>query len=155
MSFENTIQILTGLLTPVIAVLAVIIAYRQYKTAKQKLAFDLFDRRLRIYEEVRNFLLIIIRDADVEYAESTKFINSVTEAEFLFGKEVVQYLNTIYQRAIQLRSWNEKFCDYTKVQPEGYNHSEVVEEMHKELDWLINQLEPSKEIFRKYLDLSK
>ena len=155
MWFEYTLQLLTGLLTPVIAVLTVLIAWRQYKTAKQKLTFDLFDRRLRIYEDVKNYLLLIIRDGDVEFDESSQFRNSVSEAEFLFRKEVIQYIDTIYQRAIKLRDWNRQYRDYSQTKPEGYEHDRVTSGIQIESEWLAAQLELSKKIFRKYLDIAK
>ena len=155
MCFEYILHLLTGLLTPVIAILAVIIAWRQYRTAKQKLTLDLFDRRLCIYEEVQNFLLLIIRDADVEFDESRRFRNSVSAAEFLFKKEIVEYIDTIYKRAIKLKDWSRQYRDDFQVKPEGYDHAKVVEGKHIELKWLAAQLEPAKKMFKKYLDLGK
>jgi hypothetical protein len=153
MSVEYIIQISSGLLTPLIAIVAVYIAWQQSKTAKQKLTLDTYDRNLRIYEEVKKFLLIIIREGDVGFDEAIKFRSSVSEADFLFGSEIVQYIDEIYTRAINLRLWNEEYRDYTQTKPEGYDHSKVVEEKHKELVWLAAQLEPAKEKFRKYLSI--
>jgi hypothetical protein len=151
MSVEYIIQLSSGLLTPLIAIVAVYIAWQQSKTAKQKLTLDTYDRNLRIYEEVKKFLLIIIRDGDVDFDEAIKFRSSVSEADFLFGAEIVQYIDEIYKRAISLRRWNREFNN--QIKPEGYDHSKVVEKMHIELDWLTAQLEPAKEKFRKYLSI--
>ena len=56
MFVDEAIKIFSGLLTPVIAIVAVYIAWQQWQTNRQKLILDRYDRRLRIYEEVRKIL---------------------------------------------------------------------------------------------------
>lgn len=152
MSLEFVIQMLSGLLTPLIAIVAVYIAWQQWKTNERKFRFEAYERRLIIYEEVKKFLLIIIREADVEFDEAIRFRSSVSEADFLFDDpKIVGYIDEIYRRAIKLKEWNEKYSCAPK--PEGYDHAHVVDERHKELTWLAEQLEPAKERFRKYLSI--
>jgi hypothetical protein len=55
------LQILQGLLTPVIAIVALYIAWQQYKVNERKFAFDQYERRLRVYQEVRSVLLLVTR----------------------------------------------------------------------------------------------
>lgn len=153
MSLESFIQIFSGLLTPLIAIVTVYIAWQQWKTNERKFKLDVYERRLIIYEEVKKFLLIICREADVEFDEAIRFRTSVSEADFLFGSEIVQYIDEIYQRAIHLRQCNEGYRDYSQAKPEGYDHSKVVEGKHNELTWLAEQLEPAKEKFSKYLSI--
>jgi len=119
------------------------------------LNLERYDRRLRIYEEVRKILSIILRDADASTEDLLKFITSVSEADFLFGPEITEYINQIYKRGLSLWKWNQQYRDYTQEKPEGYDHKKVVEEMHKELTWLTKQFVPAKEKFKKYLDISK
>lgn len=63
MCVEQLIEIFEALLTPVIAMVATYIAWQQWKTNQQKLNLERYDRRLRVYEEVRKILSIIGRDA--------------------------------------------------------------------------------------------
>ena len=49
-----------ALLTPVIAIVATYIAWQQWKSNQLKLHLDRYDRRLRVYEEVRQILSIIV-----------------------------------------------------------------------------------------------
>jgi hypothetical protein len=46
-----------GWLTPAIAVLAVIIAWQQWRTAAQKLKMDLIEKRYRVYEAVKKVVV--------------------------------------------------------------------------------------------------
>ncbi|MEX2172196.1 MAG: hypothetical protein WD851_22945 [Pirellulales bacterium] len=151
----EVLQISQGLLTPVIAIVATYIAYQQWQTNRQKLILDRYDRRLRIYEEVRRILSIILRDANASTDDLLKFRTSVSEADFLFGPEIPEYIDEIYKRGLNLWRWNEEYRDYRQEKSPGYDHSKVVEEKHKELTWLTGQFEPAKQNFKKYLDVSK
>lgn len=152
---EPLLKVSQGLLTPLIAVLAVYIAWQQWKTNRQKLIWEQYDRRLTVYEEVRKVLSIIVRDADISTDDLMDFRTAVAEADFLFGPEIPEYIDVIYKRGVKLRYWNQQYRDYTQEKPGGYDHEKVVNEMHAELEWLTGQFEPAKEKFRKYLDVSQ
>ncbi len=155
MCMEQIIEISKALLTPVIAIVATYIAWQQWQTNRQKLNLERYDRRLHVYEEVRKILSIIVRDANASTEDLLQFRTSVSEADFLFGPEIPEYIDQIYKRGINLWRWNKEYRDYTQKKPEGYDHKKVVDEMHKELTWLAEQFDPAKEKFRKYLDISK
>jgi hypothetical protein len=152
---KQAVELFNALLTPVIAMVAVYIAWQQWQTNRQKLNLERYDRRLRVYEEVRKILSIILRDAKASTDDLLRFRTSVSEADFLFGPEVPQYIDTIYKRGLALWRWNQEYRDYTQQKPEGYDHKIVVDGMHEELTWLTEQFVPAKELFRKYLDISK
>jgi len=154
MCIEDIAKLSSALLTPLIAVVATYIAWQQWKANRQKLVMDRYDRRLRIYEEVRKILSIILRDAKASTDDLLKFRTSVSEADFLFGPEIMAYIDEIYKHGLSLWRWNQEYRDYRQETPKGYDHAKVVDEMHKELTWLTEQFEPAKEKFRKYLDIS-
>ena len=155
MCIERVIEISQALLTPLIAVVATYIAYQQWQTNKQKLMLERYDRRLKVYEEVRKILSIIIRDANASYDDLLRFRTAVSEADFLFGREIPEYIDEIYKQGINLHSWNSQYRDSNQPPREGYDHSKVVDGMHAELTWLTEQFEPAKQKFKKYLDISK
>ena len=153
---EQLIEISTALLTPFIAIVATYIMWQQWKTNQQRLNLERYDRRLHVYEEVRKILSIIQRDAKASIEDLLKFRTSVSEADFLFGPEIPAYIDEIYKRGLNLWRWNQEYRDSTQGKPpEGYDHRKVVDEKHKELEWLIEQFEPAKEKFNKYLNISK
>lgn len=114
-----------------------------------------YDRRLRVYEEVRKILSIVLRDAKASTEDLLKFRTSVSEADFLFGPAIIAYIDEIYKRGLSLWRWNQEYRDYTQEKPEGYDHKKVVDGMHGELEWLTGQFEPAKQKFKSYLDISK
>jgi hypothetical protein len=154
MPIEEILKILQGLLTPVIAIVVTYVAWQQWKTNRIKLNLDRYDRRLRVYQEVVRFIIIGIRDANYDDDELLNFIPKVSEADFLFGEEVSKYIDELHQRACNLSRWNKEYRYDSQPKPEGYNHQRVVDEMHKEIDWVSSQREPARYIFKKYLNVS-
>lgn len=116
---------------------------------------DLFDRRFHVYKEVQNIFGIVLSDANISYEKILEFRRNIPEAEFLFGDEVAAYIVEIHRRGVQLNYFRQQYRDSTQPYLEGYDHEKVVEGAHAESLWFLNQFEPSKKIFRKYLDVSR
>ncbi len=150
---NDVINILSALLTPTVAVLGLYIAWQQLQTNRQKLKSDTYERRLNIYKEVRRLFGFIVRDATVSFEDIGKFQVATAEADFLFGKEIPKLLDELRNHANKLRTWTEAYRDNTQFRPENYNHEEVVNGMHAELKWLVEQMEPTRGQFKKYLQL--
>lgn len=155
MYIAEILEVSKGLLTPLIAVVATYIAWQQWKTNEQKLVLDRYDRRLKVYEEVRKILSIILRDAKAGYEDLLEFRTAVSEADFLFGPEIPAYIDEIYKHGVQLQYWSREYRDSNQPVLEGYDHKKVVDGMHVELNWLVAQFDPAKEKFKKYLDISR
>ena len=120
------IEILKGLLTPVIAFFATYVAWQRCQTNRQKFNLERYDRLLRVYEEVRKILSIIARDAQASIDDLLKFRTSVSEADFLFGPEIPEYIDQIYMRGLTLWQCKEEY----RYKPEGYDHKKVVTKMY-------------------------
>ncbi len=153
----TAIKILQGLLTPVIALLALYIAWQQWQVNERKYQLDLYERRLHVYQEVAAFLRRVLRDFKPEIAELQSFIASTAEADFLFDPDIPAYLDEIYRRACSLRSAHNQYRDMFQPIPPGYDHQKIVDEMHEQEVWFSNQLSTgaTKEKFKKYLDVRR
>lgn len=155
MYIDEILKISQGLLTPIIAIITTYIAWQQWKLNRDKQRFERYEKRLKIYEEVVRFISIGIRNANYDNLELMMFRSKVSEADFLFGDDIVKYIEELHISAVNLHRWKSEYRDSTQIKSEGYNHEEVVENMHKELRWIASQLEPARELFKKYLDISK
>ena len=155
MSLEQLIRIASALLTPLILILATYIAWQQWKTNRQKLVMDRYERRLRVYEEVQRILRTICTDLKPSIEDLVKFRTSVSEADFLFGPEITAYINEIYKHGLNLRRWNQEYRDFTQEPPPDYDHNQVVAEICAEEKWFTEQFDPAKRKFKKYLDISR
>lgn len=151
----NIIEISKGLLTPLIAIVMTYIAWQQWKTNKQKLKLDRYDRMLLIYKEVIKLISIIIRDGDIDYIDLQYFRVAVSEADFLFKPEIGKYINDLNNKSIELRKINDKYKKSCQGKQKDYNHSEIVDNTHELLTWFSKQPLEAKSIFSKYLNIWK
>jgi hypothetical protein len=80
-------------ITAVIAALVAFIALLQWKTARDKVLLDLFDKRYAIYEDLRIVMSEYDRRGTLELEKIFgKFGRAQARAKFLFGEEVNAYL---------------------------------------------------------------
>ena len=149
------LQILQGLLTPVIGVTTLYIAWQQWKTNERRAVLDRYERRLRIYQHVVEFLRVIVRDFKVEIPGILKLSAETAEADFLFGEDIPNYLDEIYTRGVKLHAARAEYRDFRQSIPEGYDHRKVVDAITNEEKWFLGQLAIAKEKFKKYLDISR
>ncbi len=149
------LQILQALLTPVIAIVTVYIAWQQWQGNKLKLVLERYDKRLRVYENVVAVLLLVQRDFKPELGELQKFRRDTAEADFLFEPEISAYCDELFKRGVELWSAHFEYRDFTQQFPPGYDHNEVVKRMHEQEVWFTNQFGVAKQKFKKYLNVSQ
>ncbi len=141
-----------GLLTPVVAILAVLIAYQQWKTNSQKVKLDLFEKRFRVFEAVKKLVSYVISEGDAPSGEVSDFRVGCAAVGFLFGEEVKGYIDEIYERASRLRP---AVFHSGKVVDSGAERDEIVERMREQMNWFREQPEKLPRKFKRYLDLSR
>jgi len=87
---------LQALAVPVIALLAAVIGYFQWRTAQQKVVLDLFDRRMATYTALREVVAKVMASSSAATSENSfKFLEARDRAQFLFGPEVIEHLKKI------------------------------------------------------------
>ena len=154
-NMDVAIDVFSALLTPVIAAIAVYIAYQQWQTNRRKLDLDFYERRLRVYQAVTQFIGKVVKDLSPDIQDFSEFWRSTAEADFLFGSDIRDYLEELATRAANLRRWSDEYRDNQQVRPEGYDHSRVVEGQHKDTQWFAVQSGEAKRLFAKYLDITR
>lgn len=90
------VSYLQALSTPAIAILAVVIGIMQWRTAHQRAVLDLFDRRMSVYTSLRRVISKVVTTGNATNEDTTNFLRARDGAEFLFGSEVNDYLESIY-----------------------------------------------------------
>jgi hypothetical protein len=97
---------LTALLTPVTAGIAIYIAYIQAKTARNKLKFDLFERRFKVYEAASDLRNLIVSNSSCDQHSYGKLLSSTLNARWLFCEATVNYVKTLQEKAFELHNLN-------------------------------------------------
>lgn len=144
---DNLFSMLRGLLTPVIAGIAVYIAYQQYKTNRDKVRLDLYNKRFKVFDSLKTLLGHIGQQGNVKLEQVYEFMTATKEAVFLFEEDISTYLDTISQKAFDLRSENMKL----EKLPVGEERSAKVDETSELCSWLVKQSEVAVDKFNKYL----
>jgi len=111
-------QFLQALATPAIALLAAVIGICQWRTAHAKVVLDLFDRRMKIYGDCRSILdKIISSPSATTTQDGADFIRASADAEFLYGDNIVKYLEKVADAIFDLATSEAELKNAT-VSPE-------------------------------------
>lgn len=98
-------QVLTALLTPVLAVLGLLIAYWQWRISRNKLKLDLFEKRFAVYNAARNLISSILTRGKVEDEELYKFLSGTLESKWLLNDDIATYFDKfILKNATELQT---------------------------------------------------
>lgn len=101
---------LSALLVPTVAVLGAFIAYRQWRTAQNKLKLELFEKRFAVYDSARKLISSILTSGKVQNEEMYKFLAGTGEAKWLLDAEVDDYLyKTLHTKALRLQALDSEF----------------------------------------------
>lgn len=136
--------------TLIVGCMVAFIAWQQWRVAENKLRLDLFDRRYKVYDATRKFLSCIVQEASFSDAQLFEFYGGTSDAKFLFGPEVVDYLAEIRKRALEMRKHKKVY----EPLPVGEERSRHVQAECDELLWLSEQLTAMTKIFMPYLGFS-
>lgn len=96
------------LLTPLIAIITVWIAYQQMRTNRIQLNRDLYGPRFEIYKALMNLLSEIITTGNVTDDQLNRFSDKKNEALFLLGEDFHKYLTEIRDKAVDLQTLNSE-----------------------------------------------
>lgn len=95
---EYWIKILSALLTPTIALIAVYVAWQQWRTAERKRRQDLFDRRYEFFSGMWGMFSDPIVNPEARPLDVEDLLDYTHEAELLFGKDIVKHIFEIPDR---------------------------------------------------------
>lgn len=143
---------LTALMTPVVAILGLWIAYQQLKNQRYALRKDLTQQRLVIFNAVRELLEEGLGNPPPPIEAVDRFNLATVGAPFLFGPEVTTYLKELRQKYLEVWGISDQQAD------EGFNNEpdkkKALATRREHRAWMRTQFLDSERVFKKYLDLS-
>ncbi len=174
MNFSN---VLNGLLTPLIAIIAVYIAFQQYHSNKKqgelklkldsnnselerkrlsleeyRVKLDLYNKRFRIFEETKKVLHKIAQEGHINLIELRDFRFSTNESKFLFDDEICQLLEELKTKAIELNQAGEKLKDLSQYPVDSQQRAEKIGECSGLNSWFNTEYDHLEIKFDKYLN---
>lgn len=136
---------------PVLATVGAIIAYRQWRTAQNKLKLDLFDKRMLVYQAVRDTLGHIASHGKISQEQQIKYLTGIQTSQWLFGPELHTYLReTLWHKIVDLELHN------TLSGRDNGDHEERRKHIHLQaetLKWLVAQYSVLDRMCAKYMTL--
>jgi hypothetical protein len=140
--------------TPIVALIAgsfgVLIAYRQWKTAQNRLKLDLFDRRFPVYQLIREFLASVLATGQIKSENIFDFAFATRTSRWLFNAAIASYLeDEVQKNAFDLESLETELRATTD--PE--RRKEIVEKQRKIKDWFAGQHKNLDDKFSDFLTL--
>jgi hypothetical protein len=84
-----------GLITILIAAIALLIGYFQWITAHERVVVDLFEKRLRLFNSIELAIGQVVRDAETSPETLQTFLQAEADARFLFGLDVLKELRSL------------------------------------------------------------
>ena len=151
-AWNESIQILQGLLTPFIACIAVYIAYQQHKTARYRLRLDLYNKRFNVFNSTKSLLGKIARNGNVTNEELLDFLRSTDEAIFLFKQDISDYLRELYEKGSTLQRFEKRIngSDFSKI--EVKEKEKILDKRGEIFSWLTKQFKVCQQKFGEYLN---
>lgn len=141
----NWVPVLQALLTPAIAIAATAIAFVQLHLARQRLRFDLLDRRLLVFESTRELISKLIWHGTLSETEIRDFRIATSETRFIFDQTIEQYIDGIWERAVKVEHLDRRASN----QADNYQILEDMEAVKKSLcDELL--LKPTAPLIAKF-----
>lgn len=148
------VEILSAALTPILAILAGYIAWKQWRTEHLKLRHELYDRRLAVYVATMEFLSQILRNAKATDEERRDFLHRTRESLFLFDDDLAEYLDSLYKKSIDLRSHETMLHGSGSSLPIGPERTKMAEANGALLKWFSDQFAETKQRFSRSMRLS-
>lgn len=149
-SWLSFITNLSGALTLLVAVIVAYIAYQQYKTNRDKLRLNLYDRRFELYNAFSDLCVSVGSSGRPGSRELTDFLQIRNKVYFLFDQDIYSYMELVRQKAIRLQYLETSLHGEQRL-PKGPERTEAAEETGKLRTWFTDQFDVSREKFSRYL----
>jgi hypothetical protein len=147
----NWVTYLSALLTPTVAVIGSFIAYRQWRTAQNKLKLELFDRRFNVYLAATTLLASIMGSGKAKDEDLFKFLSATRDAKWLLNIDVANYMDKeLYHKAVELMT----FSDMLEGVPPGEERTANIRKQAEIKKWFLTQYEVLDEKFSSFLKLA-
>ena len=148
---RDWIDVFQALLTPTIAVAAVLIGYLQWRINSLRLKHELFDRRYEIYQRVQEAFWKIKEEGSASLETVIVIRRTSVESQFVFGDDVLSYLDELIRRAMASKATAEK---HERARNEKKNPPLSAKEIEN-YEWLLKQPPKFQKVVLPYMALDE
>jgi hypothetical protein len=133
------------------AVFVALVGYFQLRTAQQREALDLFDRRYELFRVFREAVgQMTISSAGFDQQRETDFIQAKERAYFFFGDDVEDYLEELYKDIIKVRTVDAELDGFS-----GQEKQRAIETRQSAFNRLARFHATGRPLFGRYMRFSQ
>jgi hypothetical protein len=143
------ISTLSAGLTPLIAMITVYIAWQQFRTNRNKLRLDLYDRRFGLYAAFANLCSSVGASMKPGSEELNRFLQVRHATQFLFDPETAAYMEAARVKAVRLQYLDTLLGG--RGLPIGDDRTKAAKEQSELVTWFTAQFDESRAHFARYL----
>ena len=144
------VKLTPAFVTLVLGTVGGFIAYGQYKTNRDKLRLDLFEKRLEAYEKLQLFFNELFKHARVKNDTIPILAEARYRFQFLFGDEIEKHIDEVWDKTLEMSALYDKMYGEDSL-PLGKERTRVGEQHSDLLKWHRDQRKGSKTRFARYL----
>lgn len=140
----------SAVVIPIIALIGAWIAFRQSQIARNKLKLDLFEKRLAVYQVVREALGGVAAKGRLTQEQEFQYLVGIRSARWLFGSEVFDYLDkTLWHEIVEI-GLHQTMMD----SPQSEERNKHIVAHREAMQWFLDQYKVLDGLCDKYLSLS-
>jgi hypothetical protein len=133
----------------IVSIVVVVVQYAQWRTANQKVVIDLYDRRLKVYQQLEKAIGPVLREGEVSGAAFNEFMIGQADATFLFGEDVQEYLKSLRKCFAWLLSMTNEVIDNSP------KRAELIDTKFKYIAEIVAFYDTAPRLFAPYMKLTQ
>jgi hypothetical protein len=133
----------------IVSIVVAVVQYAQWRTANQKVVIDLYDRRLKVYQQLEKAIAPVLREGEVSNAAFLEFMIGQADATFLFGEDVQEYLKSLRKCFAWLLSITKEVIDNSP------KRAELIDTKHKYIAEIVAFYDTAPRLFAPYMKLTQ
>jgi hypothetical protein len=127
-----------------------LIAYFQWRTAHQRIVFDIFERRLVVFNDIEEAVKHVINDVSRKELEAPfwRYVRAEAKARFLFGADVI---NTLAERRADIAdvmAFSDLAADHSEYQ-------QLTDRKYQAIQRLVAFVQTSSLLFAPYMRMDQ
>jgi hypothetical protein len=134
---------LGAMLTPLIAIITVVILVLQYLLAARTWRLALYDKRYAVFRFTMEYISSVVQDTTMSADRLSRFLAQTRESEFLFHQEIHAFMKSLYSKGTDLLTIEAERSDDERAKN--------AEKKREILKWFGDQLAVATCRFGRYL----
>ena len=139
---NEAVKMSAAIATTVIAAVVAYFAYQQWRIAQQKVALDIFEKRLARFDAMIDALLPVLQSGTVRPEDVNAFARAQKGAKFLFGAEVEERIGATFSSlnrlvSLEKRTQHPNFEKADAAEDQKAKHFDIVHQFFMDLDHLV------------------